>query len=214
MLGDATLFTREDEVDEQWKLVDAIVGAWERDRPTFPDYAAGSWLPAADELVHRDGTLVAAARRCQTPLQSGFPLVRLAVLGERSTFASEARGRLGSWLVGAIGTGSARLPLDRSGVWHRSSGWGTMDVVSGMCSPSTGTGRGRRASSPDVQRQLAEARSREQEDQAPELRASTMTHVVWAAEWLAKAHRVLIGLEERIPRAPSSSCPSRAVPPR
>ena len=56
MLGDATLFTREDEVDEQWKLVDAIVGAWERDRPTFPDYAAGSWGPrAADELVHRDG---------------------------------------------------------------------------------------------------------------------------------------------------------------
>ena len=45
MLGDATLFTREDEVDEQWKLVDAIVGAWERDRPTFPNYAAGTWGP-------------------------------------------------------------------------------------------------------------------------------------------------------------------------
>lgn len=52
----------------------------------------------------------------------------------------------------------------------------------------------------DVQRQLAEARSREHEDQAPELRASTMTHVVWAPPtWLAKAHRVLIGLEERHP---------------
>ncbi len=56
MLGDATLFTREDEVEEQWKLVDAIVGAWGRDRPTFPDYAAGSWGPArADELLHHDG---------------------------------------------------------------------------------------------------------------------------------------------------------------
>jgi glucose-6-phosphate 1-dehydrogenase len=56
MLGDATLFTREDEVDEQWKLVDAIVGAWERDRPSFPNYAAGSWGPAlSDELLHRDG---------------------------------------------------------------------------------------------------------------------------------------------------------------
>ncbi len=56
MLGDATLFTREDEVDEQWKLVDAVVGAWERDRPAFPNYAAGSWGPhAADELLHRDG---------------------------------------------------------------------------------------------------------------------------------------------------------------
>ena len=30
MLGDATLFTRADEVDEQWALVDAIVSAWKR----------------------------------------------------------------------------------------------------------------------------------------------------------------------------------------
>ena len=52
----------------------------------------------------------------------------------------------------------------------------------------------------DVERQLAEARCREQEDDVPELRASTMTHVVWAPpEWLAKAHRVLAGLEERHP---------------
>jgi glucose-6-phosphate 1-dehydrogenase len=56
MLGDATLFTREDEVCEQWKLVDAIVGAWKRDRPSFPNYEAGTWGPrAADEVVHRDG---------------------------------------------------------------------------------------------------------------------------------------------------------------
>jgi glucose-6-phosphate 1-dehydrogenase len=55
MLGDATLFTREDEVEEQWKLVDAITGAWGRDRPSFPNYEAGTWGPAAaDELVHRD----------------------------------------------------------------------------------------------------------------------------------------------------------------
>ncbi len=56
MLGDATLFTREDEVDEQWKLVDAIVGAWQRDRPSFPNYEAGTWGPkSADDLIHRDG---------------------------------------------------------------------------------------------------------------------------------------------------------------
>jgi glucose-6-phosphate 1-dehydrogenase len=56
MLGDATLFTRTDEVEEQWKLVDAIVGFWKRDRPSFPNYAAGTWGPAAaDELVRRDG---------------------------------------------------------------------------------------------------------------------------------------------------------------
>jgi glucose-6-phosphate 1-dehydrogenase len=56
MLGDATLFNREDEVEEQWKLVDAIVAVWKRDRPNFPNYEAGSWGPiSADELLHRDG---------------------------------------------------------------------------------------------------------------------------------------------------------------
>jgi glucose-6-phosphate 1-dehydrogenase len=56
MLGDATLFTRIDEVLEQWSLVDAMVAAWRRDRPNFPNYAAGTWGPAAaDELVGRDG---------------------------------------------------------------------------------------------------------------------------------------------------------------
>jgi glucose-6-phosphate 1-dehydrogenase len=56
MLGDATLFTRADEVEEQWKLVDAMIAGWSRDRPSFPNYAAGTWGPAAaDELLARDG---------------------------------------------------------------------------------------------------------------------------------------------------------------
>jgi glucose-6-phosphate 1-dehydrogenase len=56
MLGDQTLFTRSDEVEEQWAIVDAIVAAWRRDRPAFPNYAAGSWGPAAaKELMRRDG---------------------------------------------------------------------------------------------------------------------------------------------------------------
>jgi glucose-6-phosphate 1-dehydrogenase len=56
MRGDASLFTREDEVIEQWKLVDAIVAHWRRDRPSFPNYAAGTWgPPSSDELLHRDG---------------------------------------------------------------------------------------------------------------------------------------------------------------
>ena len=56
MLGDATLFTRADEVDEQWSLVDTIVSAWKRDRPAFPNYEAGTWGPrSADDLLHRDG---------------------------------------------------------------------------------------------------------------------------------------------------------------
>jgi len=56
MLGDATLFTRTDEVEEQWKLVDAMVAPWKRDRPSFPNYAAGTWgPPSADDLLRRDG---------------------------------------------------------------------------------------------------------------------------------------------------------------
>ena len=62
MLGDATLFTRADEVEEQWALVDAIVAAWQRDRPGFPNYEAGTWGPrGADELIHRDGRSLEAA---------------------------------------------------------------------------------------------------------------------------------------------------------
>ena len=56
MLGDATLFMRADEVEEQWALVDSIIATWQRDRPAFPNYPSGSWGPAAaDELLHRDG---------------------------------------------------------------------------------------------------------------------------------------------------------------
>jgi glucose-6-phosphate 1-dehydrogenase len=52
LLGDATLFTREDEVDEQWAIVDAIVAGWARSKPGFPNYAAGSWgPPSANELL-------------------------------------------------------------------------------------------------------------------------------------------------------------------
>ena len=56
MLGDAMLFMRADEIEEQWSLVDAVTAAWRRDRPSFPNYEAGTWGPAgADDLMHRDG---------------------------------------------------------------------------------------------------------------------------------------------------------------
>ena len=56
LLGDATLFTRADEVDAQWALVDSIVATWKRQRTSFPDYDAGTWGPkAGDELMRRDG---------------------------------------------------------------------------------------------------------------------------------------------------------------
>ena len=56
MLGDAVLFTRADEVEEQWALVDVVRERWQDERPQFPNYAAGSWGPgAADELLRADG---------------------------------------------------------------------------------------------------------------------------------------------------------------
>jgi glucose-6-phosphate 1-dehydrogenase len=56
LLGDATLFTRADEVDEQWALVDSIVAGWKSDRSPFPNYDAGTWGPAAAaKLLERDG---------------------------------------------------------------------------------------------------------------------------------------------------------------
>ena len=53
MLGDATLFTRSDEVEAAWRVVDPLIEHWERHPPAvMPSYPAGSWGPAdADRLV-------------------------------------------------------------------------------------------------------------------------------------------------------------------
>jgi glucose-6-phosphate 1-dehydrogenase len=57
LLGDASLFTRADEVEEAWGIVDPIIDAWaDAAPPDFPNYEAGSWGPAeADELMAREG---------------------------------------------------------------------------------------------------------------------------------------------------------------
>jgi glucose-6-phosphate 1-dehydrogenase len=55
--GDASLFTRADEVEEAWSIVDPIIDAWaEAPAPDLPNYEAGTWGPAAsDELLAREG---------------------------------------------------------------------------------------------------------------------------------------------------------------
>jgi glucose-6-phosphate 1-dehydrogenase len=45
MRGDATLFTRDDEVEAQWRICDPIVHAWEGQPGPLPMYAAGSQGP-------------------------------------------------------------------------------------------------------------------------------------------------------------------------
>ncbi|HVF26258.1 MAG TPA: glucose-6-phosphate dehydrogenase [Anaerolineales bacterium] len=58
MTGDAALFTRADEVETAWRLIDPIAHAWEsspNDKP-LPSYKPGSWGPReADELLAREG---------------------------------------------------------------------------------------------------------------------------------------------------------------
>jgi glucose-6-phosphate 1-dehydrogenase len=57
LLGDASLFTRADEVETAWGIVTPIIDSWANDdRPGFPNYEAGSWGPEeADQLLARDG---------------------------------------------------------------------------------------------------------------------------------------------------------------
>lgn len=57
MRGDATLFTRRDEAEAEWKLITPIEEAWAQlPAPKFPNYAAGSAGPeAADILIARNG---------------------------------------------------------------------------------------------------------------------------------------------------------------
>ena len=57
MLGDSTLFNRDDAVELAWQLVDPILARWRQDGPqgiTF--YEAGSWGPKeADDFIEADG---------------------------------------------------------------------------------------------------------------------------------------------------------------
>jgi glucose-6-phosphate 1-dehydrogenase len=57
MIGEATLFTRSDEVEAAWRVVDPLIRYWESHTPKrMPTYAAGSWGPReADELIEEDG---------------------------------------------------------------------------------------------------------------------------------------------------------------
>ncbi|WP_373290737.1 MULTISPECIES: glucose-6-phosphate dehydrogenase [Deinococcus] len=61
MVGDATLFPREDEVDLAWQIVSGILDVWEAEPgrrekgPDFPNYTSGTWGPdEADELMGDD----------------------------------------------------------------------------------------------------------------------------------------------------------------
>ena len=55
MRGEATLFTRDDEVEAQWAICDPILEAWESDEAPVHEYAAGSDGPREAEQLLRPG---------------------------------------------------------------------------------------------------------------------------------------------------------------
>jgi glucose-6-phosphate 1-dehydrogenase len=56
MIGDATLYTRQDMVEASWKVVEPILENWQSQKFNFPNYEPGTWGPAeADALLARTG---------------------------------------------------------------------------------------------------------------------------------------------------------------
>jgi glucose-6-phosphate 1-dehydrogenase len=56
IIGDATLYTRQDMVEASWAAVAPIQEAWANHKFDFPNYPAGTWGPkAADEMLARRG---------------------------------------------------------------------------------------------------------------------------------------------------------------
>lgn len=56
MLGDQTLFTRQDAIEAAWRLLAPVMEFWENDGAFLHEYPAGAEsFPAADELIESDG---------------------------------------------------------------------------------------------------------------------------------------------------------------
>jgi glucose-6-phosphate 1-dehydrogenase len=56
MMGDPTLYTRQDMVEASWQIVQPILEIWANSKFFFPNYPAGSWGPkASDEMLAQQG---------------------------------------------------------------------------------------------------------------------------------------------------------------
>ena len=56
IIGDATLYTRQDMVEASWAVVDAVQHVWDETKFDFPNYASGTWGPkASDDMLARRG---------------------------------------------------------------------------------------------------------------------------------------------------------------
>jgi glucose-6-phosphate 1-dehydrogenase len=56
LIGDATLFTRSDEVLAAWRFTNSILEAWKGQTGRLPVYESGTWgPPSADDFINQDG---------------------------------------------------------------------------------------------------------------------------------------------------------------
>jgi len=56
MVGDPTLYTRQDMVEASWSVIQPVLENWNNRRFDFPNYDAGMWGPAeADAMIARQG---------------------------------------------------------------------------------------------------------------------------------------------------------------
>ena len=111
LLGDATLFPRNEEVELSWQVIDPLEEFWAGSKPEL--YRAGEWGPReADEMLARDGRVwrrpddapilwdtngteivkaLAAERRAAGALASGLALTLVVV--DEEEYAEEAQAR-------------------------------------------------------------------------------------------------------------------------
>jgi glucose-6-phosphate 1-dehydrogenase len=56
MLGDPSLYARRDMTERGWEIVMPILEGWQKSKPDFPNYEAGTWGPkSADDLIESEG---------------------------------------------------------------------------------------------------------------------------------------------------------------
>ena len=56
IVGDGTLYTRQDMVEASWSAVEPMLEVWNNTTPSFPNYASGTWGPAdSDAMLQRGG---------------------------------------------------------------------------------------------------------------------------------------------------------------
>jgi glucose-6-phosphate 1-dehydrogenase len=77
MMGDPTLFSRDDLIDASWKVVQPFLDAWATGpAPDFPNYPAGSWGPrAAAALLEERGHRWVETLSCD--VMSKIPLFKV-----------------------------------------------------------------------------------------------------------------------------------------